>query len=179
MPGPVFRSNDRIALRPVELEDAEFVARGRNDPQVRRWLPRAHPMSVEQVEAQFESDDDWDGVSFVVTPADDDRRLGLFSLFDVTPESGRGRLAAWLAPEGQERGYGTAAGRELLAYAFAERRLHKLVAGALATNDRSRALMESVGFEQEGHQAEHYYVDGEWTDRVVYGLLRADWEASR
>ena len=174
MPGPVFLSGDEISLRTVEREDLDFLSTHRNDPEIRRWMPRAHPQNREQLEEEFEgyiSDDD--GVNLVA--AVDGDAVGFVSLFDVQQESGRARLAAWFAPDAQGQGYGTEAAELLVDYAFDERRLHKLVAGALATNDASRGLLESLGFAREGRQADHYYVRGEYVDRVVYGLLETEW----
>lgn len=172
MPGPVFLAGDRVDLRTVEPDDAPFLARGRNHPEVRRWLPRAHPQSVGAAREAIEGDER-DGVSLLA--CDGDEPVGVVSLFLEVPESGRAMLGAWVAPEAQGEGYGTAATDLLVEYAFHERRLRKLEAGALATNGASRAVLESVGFEREGRMADHYVVDGERVDRVAYGLRRADW----
>lgn len=180
MPGPVFLSDDRVELRTVEAEDLDFLAEWRNDPAVRQWMPRAHPTDGATLRERFEgylSDDD--SVNLLACDPDGDDPLGMVSLFDVVPESGRGRLSAWLATHAQGEGYGTAATELLIAHAFRERRLEKLVAGALADNEPSRGLLETVGFEQEGLQRRHYYVRGEWKDRAVYGLLREEWAARR
>ena len=176
MPGPVFRANDRVALRTVAPVDADFLARCRNDPQVRRWFPSArvvtHAVIEEEMERRAGSDE---GAQFVITPPDDDRRLGFAGLFDIDDTAGTGEIGAWLAPEAQERGLGTATTRELVAYAFAERRLHKVVARAAAHNERSQATLETVGFTEEARLRERHVVDGEWVDRVDYGLLRREW----
>ena len=177
MPGSVFLRGEDVELRTVEREDLDFLREHRNDPDVRRWLPRVHPQNRVQVEEMFEERiSGGDGVTLLVTPADDDERLGCVSLFDVSPESGRATLAAWLAPDAQGQGYGAAATELLVGYGFDERRLDRLEAGALATNDASRALLESVGFVEEGRLRNHYFVDGEHVDRVVYGLLREEWD---
>ncbi|ELZ87348.1 GCN5-related N-acetyltransferase [Haloferax elongans ATCC BAA-1513] len=175
MPGPVFLAGDDVTLRPVEREDLDFLQTHRNDPEIRRWLPRVHPQNREQLESEFEGYMSEDGGVNLVATVDGDP-VGFVSLFDVQHESGRARLAAWFEPDAQGQGYGTEAAELLVDYAFDERRLHKLVAGALATNDPSRGLLESLGFTQEGRQSDHYYVRGEYVDRVVYGLLETDWK---
>ncbi|WP_411965113.1 GNAT family N-acetyltransferase [Haloferax sp. YSMS24] len=175
MPGSTFLAGDEVTLRTVEREHLDFLQTHRNDPEIRRWMPRALPQNREQLESEFEgyiSDDS--GVNLVVSVDGDP--IGFVSLFDLQHDSGRARIAAWFAPDEQGKGYGTEAAELLVDYAFDERRLHKLVAGALATNDPSRGLLESLGFEQEGRQRDHYFVRGEYVDRVVYGLLETDWK---
>lgn len=177
MPGPIFRRGDGVALRPVEREDLPFLRRWWNRPEVRRWMPASRPVNEDDVEARYE---DWlsdaDAPSFLVTPGDDRERLGLASLFDVMDDSGCATVALWLQPDRQGQGYGTGALRQLVAYAFAERRLDRLTAGALATNDASRTVLERVGFRQEGRQRDRFFVNGERADRAMYGLLREEWE---
>jgi RimJ/RimL family protein N-acetyltransferase len=64
----------------------------------------------------------------------------------------------------------------MVEYAFAERRLHKVVARALVTNEASPRVFERLGFREEGIQRDQKYVDGEYVDVVRYSLLRREWE---
>lgn len=173
MPGPPFRRGDVVDLCPIEAEDLPFVKRNYNDPAVRRWMPAVHPQNGHEMEAEHESWTDDDDTRFLACVDGDP--VGMISMFVFVPESGRAMLGAWIAPEHQGNGYGRAMTAQMVGYAFEERRLHRLTANALATNDRSRATLESVGFSQEGRQREAYYVDGEYVDRVLYGLLETEW----
>jgi RimJ/RimL family protein N-acetyltransferase len=56
-------------------------------------------------------------------------------------------------------------------YAVDDRGLHRVTARGFETNDASRRVLEKVGFEREGTLRDHYYVDGEYVDAHVYGLL--------
>ena len=175
MPGPPFRRGDVVDLCPIEETDLEFLQRNYNDPVVRRWMPAVNPTNGAQMESDF---DDWtDDDSTRMLACVDDDPVGMISMFVVVEESGRAMIGAWIAPEYQGNGYGRAMTAQMVEYAFAERRLHRLTANALATNEPSRATLESVGFEQEGIQREAYFVDGEYVDRVMYGLLASEWDA--
>ncbi|MFB6176302.1 MAG: GNAT family N-acetyltransferase [Halobaculum sp.] len=178
MPGAIFLRGDELTLRPVEPGDSEFLNRNRNDPRVREWLPRARPQQRVETESRIEGDEDEKGGVTLLACRDGDP-VGVVSLFAVSNDSGRATVSAWIDPEYHGDGYGTEATELLVEYAFTERRLHKLVAGALADNDPSRAVLESVGFREEGRQRDHYFVDGEYRDRVVYGLLKGEWQGDR
>lgn len=175
MPGPVFKRGESVDLCPPESEDIDFLLRNRNDPEVRRWMTSAQPETraeIEETIADTEEDPD-EGTRLLGVV--DGQPVGSIALFRVQPESGRGYLGAWVDPAYHGEGYGTEMTEMMIDYAFDERRLHTLAAGALATNERSRGLLEKVGFEQEGRQRDAYYVDGEYVDRVIYGLHEDDW----
>ena len=175
MPGPTFIRGDTVDLCPVERDDLPFLQRYYNDPDVRRWMPAAHPQNAVQMDEYFDehiSDDE----EVQLLACVDGEAVGMISMFVVEETSGRAMLGAWIAPEHQGNGYGRAMTAMMVEYAFAERRFNRLTANALATNDASRATLESVGFEQEGTQREAYFVDGEYVDRAMYGILASDWD---
>lgn len=183
MPGPVFLRGDGVTLHPVEEEDYDFFQRNGNHPDVRPGFGGGSPSSAEdiaeRVEGMTESDD---SETFLVcteaTDADDVdsvERVGEAFLFDLYEQRGSVEIGYWIAPEHQGTGYATAAAELLVDYCFAERRLNKVNARVLAFNDGSQAVLENVGFEREGCRREDYYVDGEYADSDLYGLLREEW----
>lgn len=177
MPGPVFLRTERVELRTVEHDDLDFLRRCRNEPAVRRRFPASTPQNAEAIEADFEERLSDDGsVDLLVVPVDDEDPVGFVKLFSIDETHGTGELGAYVAPEAQGHGYATAAGRRLVRFAFEERRLERLEANALADNAASRAVIERVGFVEEGRQRAAMFVEGERVDRVNYGLLREEWE---
>ena len=57
---------------------------------------------------------------------------------------------------------------------FTETALRKIIAYVAEDNFASRRVLEKVGFIQEGLLREHYVINGEPTNEVFYGMLRAD-----
>ncbi|MFB6269710.1 MAG: GNAT family N-acetyltransferase [Halobacterium sp.] len=214
MPGAMFAAGDSVTLRTIEEDDLEFLAAGRNDPEIRRPLTVNRPSNVEQNRGFFEdaisseedvnllicrtdgedsasdadaedadggestNDDGADSES-----ADGDAEVGdgatpvgMLSLFDEDDIAGTATLAYWVLPEHQGNGFCTEATGLLCEYAFAERRLNKLRADALATNDGSQRVLEKLGFVEEGVLREEKFVYGEYVDVYRYGLLADDWE---
>lgn len=174
MPGPPFIRGDTVDLCPVERDDLDFIQRNYNDPAVRRWMPAPTPTNGDQMDEQFEERTSDDDVRFLACV--DGEAVGHIAMFLIDETAGRAMLGAWIDPEHQGNGYGKTMTAMMVEYAFAERRLNRLTANALATNDASRATLESVGFVQEGTQREAYFVDGEYVDRALYGILASDWD---
>jgi len=79
-----------------------------------------------------------------------------------------------LFPEHRGRGIGTEAQRQLVAYLFATKPIHRLQAGTEVDNLVERSALEAVGFRREGVHRGVYFRDGRWRDSVMYGLLRDD-----
>ena len=177
MPGPPFLHGERVDLHTVVEADAEFIARGRNDPAVRPWLPRSRPHAVTEAREDVVGymSDDSEGLGLLACVDGDP--VGLISMFMVEVDSGRAFIGAWFVPEAQGKGYGTDAVGRLVEYGFDERRLHRMGAAARADDDASRATLEKLGFVQEGRHREHYYVEGTYVDQITYGLLESEWRA--
>jgi RimJ/RimL family protein N-acetyltransferase len=190
MPGPIFERGDRISLRTVEEEDAEFLAANSNDPRIRHPMTYTGPRNVDEVREHV--GDDGDGARFLVCVEGDDvgyderyvtddgvEPVGLVMLFHVDQRAGNGEVAYWLTPPAHGEGYATEAVSLALDYAFGARRLHRIKARALESNAASRGLLESLGFEEEGAERDAKFVHGEHVDVHWYGLLADEWLEAR
>ncbi|WP_135364801.1 GNAT family N-acetyltransferase [Halosimplex halophilum] len=175
MPGPVFLRGDRVALCPVEERDREFLKRNLNRPEIRAGFGSATALGDDGVAGYVEEFTDADDREIFLVRADGDR-VGEAFLFDLEPQRGSVEIGYWIAPAHQGNGYATAAAELLVDYCFAERRLHKVDARVLAFNDGSRAVLEKVGFEREGRRRDTFYVDGEYVDADLYGIVESEWE---
>ncbi|WP_135821785.1 GNAT family N-acetyltransferase [Halostella litorea] len=173
MPGGTFLSGDRVALRTVEEEDLPFLRDHRNDPAVRRPMTFDRPTNLEQQRDRFE--DLYDGDDVVLLACVDGEPVGHVALFHVDDSAGHAEVGYWLTPGAQGEGYATEAVSLLLDYAFDERRLHRVRARAIETNDASRALLDRLGFAAEGVLRDEEYVDGKHVDTHTYGLLAREW----
>lgn len=177
MPGPVFLSGDSVTLRTIEEGDLEFLQRDVNDPSVRRSLASVRPVNAEQERDWFERMSEGDDVSLLVCV--EEEPVGTIGLSDIDETWGRAEVGYWVTPEAWGEGYATEATALICGYAFDQRRLHKVVASAFATNAGSRRVLEKVGFVEEGVHREEAFVNGEYVDVHWYGLLAGEWQETR
>jgi RimJ/RimL family protein N-acetyltransferase len=84
-----------------------------------------------------------------------------------------------LDPSHWHLGYATEAARAILGFGFETLDLHRVWSYHVAENERSAAVLRRLGFQQEGRLRENDWQRGDWHDTVVYGLLAAEWAASR
>lgn len=69
------------------------------------------------------------------------------------------------------KGFGTEAITLLLRHAFAEMKLHRVGIRVLAYNKRAIRAYEKCGFVVEGRERETAYVNGNWHDDIMMGVL--------
>ncbi len=169
MPGPAFLSGKSLTLRTVERTDHAFLARHWNDLTVRHGTNKYAPMTESDVAELLAADD---AVHFLPCRSGDP--VGLAWLFRINDVNANGELGYWIAPGEAGQGYATDAARLCLRYAFDERNLRKVIARVFEDNAASMRVLEKLGFREEGRLRDHYYVDGQRVDAVVYGLLESE-----
>lgn len=178
MPGPVFLEGKQVALRTIEEEDLEYLQEQVNDPQVWRAIGRDYPVNADQEQSFYEdivcSDDE---VSLLI--ADGEGPVGTIGLQDVGSPSDTSEIGYWVDPEYHRMGYGSDATARLVEYGFQQLGLHRIEARVFEFNDASKALLESVGFREEGIHRDAEFIDGEYQDIHWYGLLESEWRDSR
>ncbi|MEF8839158.1 MAG: GNAT family protein [Haloarculaceae archaeon] len=174
MPGPVFQAGDRVDLHTVEEDDLDAFARAHNDPDVRVPLAIDSPENRDDLEERFEDEISDDENVHLLACVDGDP-VGATMFIRLDESDGNAILAYWILPEFQGEGYGTEAVSLLLDYGFHELRLHRVEAHCLATNDASRGLLETLGFEREGRSRDRQFQHGQYVDMLQYGLLAEEW----
>lgn len=174
MPGPVFRAGETVDLHTIELEDATFLQRLVNDPRVRGGVAAYEPLNAVQEREWIESLGEVDGVRLL--PCVDGEPVGSIGMHDVHEVWGRAKIGYMIDPDHWNRGYATEAVSLLCGHAFEERRLNRLQAGVFETNRASQRVLEKLGFTHEGTRRQGAFVDGEYVDLRVYGLLAEEFE---
>jgi len=171
MTGERFLDGDSVSLHPVTDDDLPFLRDALNRPEIRIPLGSVDPTTVAEQRDRRESDDD----SLDLLVVADGDRVGAITLSHVDGENGHAHLGYWVHPDHQRRGYATDAATAVLDHAFAERRLHTVVAHVYAFNEGSVALLEALGFERTGRYPDWEYHDGAFHDDLVYAVTRDGW----
>lgn len=111
---------------------------------------------------------------------DVDGHIGNISLQTISWINRHGELAVLLGDRRHwGKGVGVLAGRHLLGHAFERLNLHKVHCGTASGNVAMCRMATAIGMREEGRRPQHLFLEGEWHDMVLYGVLRADYEASR
>jgi RimJ/RimL family protein N-acetyltransferase len=171
----------RVALRRFHPGDlAKFVAY-RSSEQVARFQSWDAPYPLEEGErfiqeiAKDHPDTAGEWFQFAVALRPAGQLIGDCAAKPHADDARQCEIGFTIAPEHQGHGYATEAVRLLLAYLFTARGKHRITAYCDSRNAASAALLERLGMRREGHLRESTWAKGEWTDDLVYALLRDEW----
>ena len=175
-----YLSGEHVVLRGAGPEDAETCAPWFNDPEVIRYLntgsrPNLVEHSREFLAQAVRSPAD---VVFAIIERETKRHIGNTALHKIDPLR---RSAVFGIVIGVQscwgKGYGTEATRLVVDYAFRRLNLHRIELEVAASHPIARRAYERAGFLVEGTRRDAMFVDGQYADALVMGILRPEWEA--
>lgn len=165
-----------VALRPLTVADAEVTLTWRLGDRAR--VLNAGAGTVEQQAAWIAGRGD-DERNFVIELADG-VAVGMLSLIDIDLINRRAESARFLiGDEAAVRGLPAAVEAMKLLYqlAFDELGLIRVHGTVAAANGQMIKWQKFLGMREEGRLRRHYYLDGEFHDAVVLGLLAEEYRA--
>ena len=173
----------RLRLRAVRRSaDVDAILAVFGDPEAMRYwshgplpdLAAAHGY-VDQMEQGFATRTLF---QWVVTHRDADGLVGTVTLCQWDRDNRRAEVGYMLSRDHWGRGYAREAVHAVLRFAFERLDLHRVEADVHPDNSASLRLLERLGFRHEGLLRERWFTYDEWSDSVLLGLLRTDFEAS-
>ncbi|MFZ0171971.1 MAG: GNAT family protein [Acidimicrobiales bacterium] len=163
------RIESDVAVLHAELYD-DVVTRTRTDS--RPW----RPISPDAPAAPYrisDPTDDW--AAFSVVDLGDGDLAGEAILWGIDPHNRSAHVGISLRPAFRGRGLGADAVRVLCEYGFTVRGLHRLGVETLRDNGPMLRIAEQVGFVREGVLRRAAWVNGQFIDEVVFGMLAEQW----
>lgn len=171
---PVLES-PRLQLRTITRGDLDRIYALYSDPRSMRYWSFPAWTELQQARDWFQRQQDFctqeEVWPWAVVRREDDRLIGLFTLFAVNRLQRRAEFGYLLDSAQWGHGYAQEAARLVLAYAFDALELARVEADIDPRNIASCRLVERLGFQREGLLRERWHVAGETTDTAFYGLL--------
>jgi RimJ/RimL family protein N-acetyltransferase len=165
-------------LRPVELDDAEFIVALRTrDPQRVRYLHPIPPDTEQQrrwLRSYFERQNDY---YFVVENRDSRDRHGLVGIYNIDPGVQTGEWGRWILQPGSFAAVETA----LLVYqvAFEYIQLRSVYCITVADNLSVVSFHDSCGLPRAAFLPGHFELTGVTYDGVKHVCMRENWPIVR
>lgn len=181
---PVILDGARMTLRPPLVEDWPQWARLRS--QSRDFLQPWEPTWARNVltrgafnrrlRLQARDRESGDALSFFLIRREDDALMGGITVSDIRHGVARsGTLGYWIGRAYARQGYMGEAVDSVIAHVFDGLGLHRLEAACLPTNEASRRLLVSRGFNLEGIARGYLKIDGDWRDHLLFALIESEW----
>lgn len=167
---------EKIYLRLMTIEDTDRIVKWRNNPRVRDHFIYRKPFTrqghLKWVENKVNTGE---VIQFIICEKETDRPLGSVYFRDINREHGNAEYGVFI---GEDDAVGLGIGSEacLLAcrYGFAEEKWHKIRLRVLPDNKAAIRSYEKAGFEREAFLREEVYIDGEYRDVILMGLLNPE-----
>ena len=96
--------------------------------------------------------------------------------FEVNKAHKKSEVGYWIGEEFWKNGYCTEAVIAGIDFCFNHFGLNKITSRHLSYNPASGKVMIKAGMSQEGYLKKDMFRNGQYSDIVVFGLLRSDWE---
>jgi RimJ/RimL family protein N-acetyltransferase len=160
----------RLSLRPVSPDDVAALVPAIGNYDVVRWLGRVpYPYRAADADAFVAANAKKGGKVWFVHDV-----MGLVGGISVD-----GELGYWLRREVWGRGYAVEAAFAAIEAHFADRRAGDLPSGHLPGNDRSRRVLEKLGFRPNGIRIVASRALAQQVESQSYQLTRTDWVLRR
>jgi ribosomal-protein-alanine N-acetyltransferase len=164
----------RLRLIPLVAGDADHIFPLMRDAEVMAFWDVAEiddpDLVARIVEGQVAEMADGRAVYWAMRGLTDGQFIGTCDLSEIDRRHHRAEAGFMLGREAWGQGYALEAMQAVLAYA-ATTGLRRLLARTHLGNRRSDALLEKLGFEEEGMLRGHVLRDGERRDCRLFGLL--------
>lgn len=172
----------KVHLRPVKRSDISLFLKWFNDPEVTQYLTAYLPLT------EMEEEKWLDDLATIRAKTDvilvieaiigkSNRPIGSCGLHKINPKDQTAVLGMAIGEKIYwGRGYGTEAAQLILDYGFKTLNLNRVSSSAFDFNERSIRMHQKIGFKKEGRLRKARFINGQFRDEVLFGLLRSDWK---
>ncbi len=174
---------ERLILRQSLLTDAEAAYQRRSLPEVARYQDWEMPYTRDRAEKGMAElvamDGPVDGTGWSLTVVDAaNPEVIMGDLYVGVNWGGRSALVGYtFHPDFWGQGYATEATQAIIKYLFLDFGVTRVESSLHPDNPPSARVLEACGMKFEGLTRQSFWVGDECSDDMLYGLLRADWDA--
>jgi RimJ/RimL family protein N-acetyltransferase len=178
-------TTERLVLRPLDAAtDVEPVHAYQSREDVCRYIPY-FPRTREQIAERLADPErnrstfekDGQVISLAVVLRETGQLIGDVVLMWHSAEHQGGEIGYVINPDFQGNGYVTEAAGALLALAFDDLKLHRVIARIDQRNAASANVARRLGMRQEAVLVENEWFKGEWTTEIDFAILAEEWRA--
>jgi [ribosomal protein S5]-alanine N-acetyltransferase len=172
-------TTNRLQLRQIQLTDAEALFATFSDEEVMEFYGHLPHRSVDDSYELIQQQQTWyaqrEGIRWGITYKDEERVIGSCGFFLFDEGFHRAETGYELNRTFWRQGIMTEAMAAILTYGFAELGFHRIEAVVDEVNERSKGLLQKLGFTHEGTLRQRFSFRDRFWDEHYFGLLRDEW----
>lgn len=174
---PEFES-ERLLFRNIELGNAKDLFLIRSNDDVMRFMDVPGFESIDDAEKLINSVEEsykkQTGINWAIIEKQSKSFVGYFGFFRIIPEHCRAEIGYALKPEYWGKGYMHETLKRMVRFGFDNMKLHSIEANVNPDNEKSKKVLEKIGFKKEAYFRENYLFNGKFLDSIIYSLLEKD-----
>jgi ribosomal-protein-alanine N-acetyltransferase len=165
-----------LNLRVMEKEDFPLFIGWVSDPKFWGEFSNSLQRSRTEMEKVLSEPGPYEFKDFVIEKKDG-TKIGWISVYYALHPMGKTlEIGYSLISSERGRGYCTEAAQIIVDYLFLSKETPCIQATTHIKNTASQRVLEKVGFRREGIMRKRSFVRGEWTDMVLFSILREEWK---
>ncbi len=174
---PEFES-ERLQFRNILLSDAKNLFHIRSNDDVMRFMDVDRFESISDAEKLINSVEEayrkQEGITWAIIERHSNSFIGYFGFWRMIPEHCRAEIGYALKREYWGKGYMFETINIMARFGFEKMKLHSIEANVNPANQRSKKVLEKIGFKKEAYFRENYLFDNKFLDSIIYSLLEKD-----
>ena len=178
-----FWQNEKIRLRGIEPQDAEFFTEMNEDSEMGRYMDFLWPPTSREgsrVSCQEASKKKFEGDTFHwIIESPDGTPVGTIDTHSCNPRLGTFGFGVAIMEKHKRKGYAREAIQMVLNYYFEELNYQKVTVEVHSDNMASLKLHESLGFQREGILRRMGFTKGRFIDHHYFGLTAEEFDAAQ
>lgn len=172
---------DLISLRPLLESDFSLLYQWINDRELVHSNNTYLPVSMFSHKLWFKgrcTNSDGNQYMFIIDRNDTSETIGSCQVNEVKQIERSATLQIRIpSVEQRGKGFGTATVKLLLDFCFNDLNLNRVQIDYFATNVAAQKTYLKSGFNIEGTRRQAAYINGQWVDIIVMGMLRGEYQA--
>lgn len=161
-------------IRRLESKDVPFMLEWMHDTEICSGFQYPFAQSTTETAMRFIENSFTEKNQHFAFVNEQDEYLGTISLKNISHVNDKAEYAVVARRCALGTGAARKATEELLQYAFAELRLHKIYLSVLAENKRAQKFYEKCGFVREGLEIDAVKINGVYHNHLWYGKVNRE-----
>ena len=166
-----------IRLRALEVTDLRFIHELNNNRSIMSYWFEEPYESFDELEDLYQKNIHDNSERRFIAENSDKKAIGLVELVEIDYIHRSAEFQIIIAPNFQGHGFARILIQKALEYAFSILNLHKIYLHVAVSNEKAMHLYESMGFKEEGHLVQEFFINGKYCDVKRMYMLQHEYLA--
>lgn len=180
-PKDISLETDRLVLKPVLENDADFIYQNIKEYEIARWLvnlPYPYPKdgAIKYIRNSTELMKKGLSYELAIRLRSTGELIGVMAILKIDKKNRNAELGYWITKRYWNSGFAAEAGCKVLEFGFDILNLERMYAKCVFENNASKKVMEKIGMEYEGKMRHEILKEDLYFDMSYYGIVKEDWQ---